>query len=42
MVGHVSLEEQVDADFSHARRKARFGGRDPACEVTTLRMGCPA
>jgi len=25
MVGHISLEEQVDADFSRARRKALLG-----------------
>jgi hypothetical protein len=51
MVGHVNLEEQVDADFSRARRKAflrRIGnrlrkdpdpGRLPCFEETERRLG---
>lgn len=40
MVGHVNLEEQVDADFSRTRRSVCPSRRVPACEGTTLRMGC--
>ena len=42
MIGHISLAEKVDADFSHALRKAllrRVGG---ACGEMSLRIGCSA
>jgi hypothetical protein len=37
MVGYMSLEEQVDRDFSRARRRALlFGASVPACTETAL------
>jgi hypothetical protein len=42
MVGHSSLEEQVDADFARARRRAVLRRVVPDCEETLLRIGCGA
>ena len=41
MVGHVSLEEQVDADFSHARRKATLRRAGPRLRSDNASDGLP-
>ena len=42
MVGHTSLEEQVDRDFPAPTTRRCSGGSELACEQTPLRMGCCA